>query len=102
MITLKLRQHKSAQCHVNADSFNTINHSVNGEITFVSYVTEVIKIKYVNGIRYVMCTGTYSQTTRKQIGWFLREYAPDLSYQQMRDMDWNEFICMETGEKLSA
>lgn len=30
------------------------------------------------------CTGTYSATTRKQMAWFLKEYAPDLTYYDMK------------------
>lgn len=34
----------------------------------------------------VECTGTYSQTTRKQIGWFLKEYMPHLNYFDMKSI----------------
>lgn len=70
----RLRNHASAQCYV-----------IKGDIlTFVSYSTIVIKMHWEGGQRYVECTGTYSATTRRQIGWFLKEYAPDLSYYDVK------------------
>lgn len=82
--THKLRDHASAQCHV--DTFD------NGDIRFISYNTMVIYFRKSTGFLY--CTGTYSQTTRKQIGWFLREYFPDASYYTMKR-------CYEQNEKCS-
>jgi len=70
-----LRDHKSSQCHV------VINDN---EVRFISYTTEVIRMVWENGKRLIECTGTYSPTTRKQIGWFLKEYANDLSYYDMK------------------
>ena len=77
-----LEGHRHSQCHVEVDCKD-------GEVVgvvFVSYVTPVIFIKYVDGKRFVECSGTYSPTTRKQIGWFLMEYAPDLCYYDMKDI----------------
>lgn len=75
MMTMKLKDHKYAQCHVEQDNSKTV---------FVSYSTPVIFIIKENGRRWVECTGTYSQTTRKQIGFFLKEYAPDLNYHDIK------------------
>ena len=75
MTTRKLNNHKYAQCHIEQDGNRTC---------FVSYNTAVIFIEYHNGERFIECTGTYSQTTRKQIGWFLREYLPEFSYYDMK------------------
>lgn len=70
----RLKGHASAQCHV-----------VKGDrLDFISYTTRVISIWWENGKRYVECTGTYSATTKKQIGWFLQEYVHDLSYYDMK------------------
>lgn len=66
--TYKLEKHPYSQCHVVVNEFG---------IHFISYNTQVISI---NNLGYLDCRGTYSQTTRRQIGWFLREYAPKLSY----------------------
>lgn len=73
----RLENHKYAQCYVLTE----------GDcITFVSYSTAVIFITNRNGRRFVECTGTYSATTRKQIGYFLKEYAPDLHYYDMKNI----------------
>ena len=64
-----LRDMPSAQCGVFVDN--------DGTIRFYSYTTHVITIT-PDG--WLTCTGTYSPTTRKQIGRFLREYAPALTY----------------------
>ena len=47
-------------------------------INLVSYTTLVCNI---NNDGFLTCTGTYSATTRKHIGAFLKEYAPNTSYQ---------------------
>lgn len=43
----------------------------------ISYTTHVCTIDKDG---WLTCTGTYSATTRKHIGAFMREYAPQLSY----------------------
>jgi hypothetical protein len=70
-----LKNHPYAQCYTLTEG---------NRITFVSYSTAVIFITYHDGQRFVECTGTYSATTRKQIGYFLKEYAPDLCYYDMK------------------
>ena len=77
MTKKKLENHKYAQCHVLIE---------NDIITFVSYNTAVIVITNIGGLRHIACTGTYSATTRKQIGYFLKEYAPDLCYYDMKNI----------------
>ena len=67
--TSKLINHPYAQAYIRLyDS---------GKIVFISYSTPVI---IVSADGWMRCTGTYSQTTRKQIGWFLRERFPGLNY----------------------
>lgn len=75
MITKNLRDHASAQCCVRLYE--------NGDICLQSYRTDIIYYDHAQQVLY--CTGTYSQTTRKHISWFLREYFPGISYQTMRD-----------------
>jgi len=75
MTKKRLENHRYAQCHVEVED---------NRIVFVSYSTAVIFITYRDGQRFVECTGTYSATTRKQIGYFLKEYAPDLCYYDMK------------------
>lgn len=73
----KLQDHPSSQCEIYIENGGNLIH-------FISYATRVITLQFKEGKRFVECTGTYSSTTRRQIGWFLREYAPDLSYQDMK------------------
>lgn len=65
----KLTSHPSAQCHVEIDGMNGIH--------FYSYRTEVITVSPTG---WLTCHGLYSATTRKQIGWFMREYCDPLNY----------------------
>lgn len=69
-----LTEHKSAQCGIR-DFFDYIE--------FVSYTTPVITIRN-NGWLY--CSGLYSRTTAKQMGWFLKEYAPGFSYHDIKKL----------------
>lgn len=46
-------------------------------INLISYTTVVCTI---DNMGFLTCTGTYSNTTRKHINAFLKEYAPRLSY----------------------
>ena len=68
-----LREMPCAQCGVNIYK--------DGRIDFISYITRVITI---DADGWLEITGTYSQTTRKQIGRFLREYVPHLCYQDVK------------------
>lgn len=65
----KLSRMPFAQCGVNFDE--------HGGIKLVSYSTVVIDI---DPMGWLVCTGTYSQTTRKHISAFLKEYAPNIGY----------------------
>lgn len=67
----KIKGHESAKCYVVSDS---------GQLALVSYTTVVCYTK--NGKLY--CTGLYSATTRKHIGWFLREFLPQFSYYDVK------------------
>lgn len=81
--TTHLKNHPYCQACVNID---------NNRIDFISYTTRVITIIVENGKRFIECTGTYSRTTAKQITYFLREYAPDLSLQDMKKIIGNGLI----------
>lgn len=84
----RLREMPHAQCGVRIDE--------HGAITFVSYDTEVITI---DPHGWLTCTGTYSATTRKQIGKFLAEYAPNLRYQDAKTCyEDNVTMNIYTGE----
>ena len=68
-------------------------------IHLVSYTTRVISIS-PDG--WLDCTGTYSPTTRKHIGAFLKEYAPSLSYYDAKRAYLNDYeININTGEHRS-
>lgn len=53
-------------------------------IILISYATNVII--FDKKMSEITCTGTYSQSTRKHIGAFLKEYFPSLSYQDMKQL----------------
>ena len=83
----KLTAHPHANAHV------VLTPSV---ITLVSYSTAVINID-PNG--WLSCSGLYSMTTRKQIGWFLKEYAPTITFQMVKHcVESNTMINIHTGE----
>lgn len=65
----KLNAHPYSNCYVCTD--NKVG------IHFYSYRTLVISID-TDG--WLTCHGLYSATTRKQIGYFLREYCDQLTY----------------------
>ena len=72
--TKTLTDHKGAQCGV---------CEYPDRIVFISYSTPVIEVLN-NG--WLTCYGTYSRTTIRQIGWFLREYAPRISYHLVKQL----------------
>lgn len=83
-----LREMPCAQCGV--------NFTDDGRTVFISYTTPVI---YIDGNGWLTCTGTYSPTTRKQMGRFLKEYAPMISYQMAKKVHEDEMkINIYTGE----
>ena len=73
----KLKNHPYAQCKVEIE---------NDRIIFISKRTTVIFIINSDGVRHIECTGTYSATTRKQIGYFCKEYLPEYSYHDMKSI----------------
>lgn len=73
-----------------------VNTYGDGCIHLVSYTTRVISI---DAEGWMDCTGTYSNTTRKHIGAFLKEYAPKLCYQDAKAAyEGNYKININTGE----
>lgn len=95
MTIRKLTDHEYAQAHV-------VMHD-DGTIDLVSYTTLVCRI-YPDG--RLECTGIYSRTTIKHIGWFMREYTNGNYYHAKKayqdDLYYNvntgEFIPMHTTE----
>lgn len=53
------------------------------QVVFVSYITPVLIID--KEAKTMECTGLYSPTTSRQIGWFLSEYYPEISYFDVKE-----------------
>ncbi len=84
----KLTDHPYSQCHVEIDCI--------GGTHFISYKTDVITISHAG---WLTCYGLYSATTRKQIGWFMREYCHPLTYHDAKHCYFcNVQINIHTGE----
>ena len=62
------------------------------QLDLISYITRVITVKHENGKRMIECTGLYSRTTIKHIGWFCREYLPDLTYYDIKNIAGKGFV----------
>jgi hypothetical protein len=101
----KLAHHPGCQCRVREHE--------DGVIEFISYTTLVIRAvpqklaknyfsDYAITIKdgeqidedayFLECTGTYSRTTAKQIGYFLKEYFGDLNYYDMKAIAGQEEV----------
>ena len=85
---MKLKNHPYAQCSVRV--------LLDGSIVFTSYNTDVI---YIDKDGWLYVSGLYSATTRKQIGYFLKEYVSALSYQDIKSLYYsNRVINIYTAE----
>lgn len=83
----KLTNMPYAQAHVTVDEY--------GAISLISYTTTVIVIDPQG---WLTCSGTYSQTTRKHISAFMKEYTI-FTYQTAKDAFLNNYtINIYTGE----
>ena len=70
---MKLKNHPYAQC--------SVRELIDGSVVFTSYNTDVI---YIDKDGWLYVSGLYSATTRKQIGYFLKEYVPQLDYYDIK------------------
>ena len=85
---MKLKNHPYANC-----SFRVLN---DGSVVFTSYNTDVI---YIDKGGWLHISGLYSATTRKQIGYFLKEYIPQLNYYDIKWLYYSKhMINIHTGE----
>ena len=85
---MKLKNHPYAQCSVRV--------LLDGSVVFTSYNTDVI---YIDKDGWLYVSGLYSATTRKQIGYFLKEYVPCLSFQDIKYLYYNRRVLnIYTGE----
>lgn len=84
---MKLKNHPHANCSV-----RVLN---DGSVVFTSYSTDVI---YIDKDGWLSVTGLYSATTRKQIGYFLKEYIPQLNYYDIKRLYYSkQTINIHTG-----
>lgn len=87
-VTKRLQYLPNAQAGVIIDEY--------GAKQLISYTTPVVNIDPAG---WLTCSGTYSATTRKHIGAFMKEYAPKLSYHTCKDAYENKYtINIYTGE----
>ena len=85
---MKLKNHPYAKCSVHL--------LIDGSLVFTSYNTDVI---YIDKDGWLYVSGLYSATTRKQIGYFLKEYVPFLNYYDIKALYYNKNILnIYTGE----
>ena len=85
---MKLKNHPYAQCSVHV--------LLDGSVVFTSYNTDVI---YIDKDGWLYVSGLYSATTRKQIGYFLKEYVPQLNYYDIKRLYYSNLkINIHTGE----
>ena len=87
MIIKKLSAHESAQAHV-------VLHD-DGTIDLISYTTLVCRI-FSDG--RMECTGLYSRTTIKHIGWFMKEYTRGTYHDAKKAYCDGMFYNVLTGE----
>lgn len=93
MTVKKLTKMPYAQAHVEITE---------DAIALFSYVTKVAEITCdEHGYRWLEIFGLYSQTTRRHIGAFVKEYC-DLTYQDAkRFYEDGDIYCLDTGEVVS-
>lgn len=69
VIVKKLTNHLYSNCKIEIYKEERV-------IKFISYITEVVNVVYNDDKNeiYLKLLGHYSQTTTKQLNWFLKEY----------------------------
>lgn len=78
----KLRNHPYANCKVFEEEFYDTD---TGVVTLRhwwlrSYSTDVVSVRETPTTWELTCYGTYSQTTSRQIGWFLKDIGSPFTY----------------------
>lgn len=94
---LKLKNHPYSNCYVLKDFEDEKIVAVH----FISYTTEVITAVKSENYWLVKCHGTFSQTTAKQIGYFLKEYFPELNYYDMKNSFKKNEVISYTGKSFT-
>lgn len=88
---MRMPEHESAQCKVLVRE--------DGTILLQSYQTIVCSISRDG---WLDCSGTYSATTRKHIGWFMRLYGRGCGYYTAKEAyETQSVVNLETGEVLT-
>lgn len=96
MIKLKLKNHPGCNHSIQVEQ-NRNNNLL--EITFISYKTEIVKcyelpreMEIPNGFQ-IFCnpienpkTGNFSRSTARQLGYFIKEYFPELHYSDLKEI----------------
>lgn len=79
----KLENHPYAQCKVfeTAITDPDLGHIIMRRWVLRSYETDVVLVRETGTEWQLTCYGTYSQTTRRHIGWFLRDIGAPFAYQ---------------------
>lgn len=94
-VTSRLRYMPAAQAGV-LDTFDSCGEPV---LIMYSYITPVLIV--TRGC--VWCSGLYSNTTRRHISAFLREYFPNISYYDIKLVAGTHYgIDTESGEVVTA
>lgn len=87
-VTKRLKYMPTAQSGVIIDEHHAIH--------LISYTTPVVNI---DPMGWLTCNGTFSATTRKHIGAFMKEYAPNFNYHTCKNAYENKYtINIYTGE----
>lgn len=84
---LKLQPYAQAGVRYFAEpsSLNPDNYDRLNVVQLVSYVTPILVYKMDLDELYIVFDPTYSTSTRKHVISFLREFVPNVTYQQVRD-----------------
>lgn len=82
MITIrKLHNHPYANCKViETEYHDEETNEVIRRWVFRSYATDVVLVRETSTAWELTCYGTYSKTTRRQIGWFLEDIGAPFTY----------------------
>lgn len=77
----KLHDHPYANCKVIETEVNdNETNEVIRRWVLRSYTTDVVLVRETSTTWGLTCYGTYSQTTRRQIGWFLKDIGSPFTY----------------------
>ena len=91
MKMVKLQDHEQAQAHVRIEP---------NKIVLVSYTTDVIIARKALGYAWVLeVTGLYSNTTKRHISWFMKEYFPSRNYYEIKEGMQDDLLIIAKLEK---